>query len=40
MYNLEIEKYENKILETKLEIDEFRPFSNDQLQNLKDWFKI
>ena len=40
MQNLDIKKYEDKILEIKLEIDKFRPFSNEQLQNLKDWFKI
>jgi len=40
MQNLSIEEYENKILKIKAEIDKFRPFSNEQLKNIKDWFKI
>jgi hypothetical protein len=35
-----IENYENKIVKIKSEIDEFKPFSSEQLKNLKDWFKI
>ncbi len=40
MQNIDIKNYEQKILELKWEIDEFRPFKNEQLKNLKDWFKI
>jgi hypothetical protein len=40
MQNLDIQKYEQEIFEIKSKIDSFRPFSSEQLQNLKDWFKI
>ena len=40
MQELNIKDLEQKTLEKKSKIDNFRPFSSKQLQNLKDWFKI
>jgi len=40
MQNIDIIKYEKDIFELKLKIDSFRPFSSEQLNNLKSWFKI
>lgn len=40
MENIEIQLYENKVLNLKSEIDIFKPFSSVQLKNLQDWFKI
>ena len=41
MINIDnIELFEKKILEIKLEIDKLKPFSSVQLKNLQDWFKI
>jgi hypothetical protein len=37
---INIELYEEKILEIKNKIDKFKPFSSTQLKNLQDWFKI
>lgn len=40
MQNIDINKYENEVYDLKSKIDNFRPFSSIQLQNLKSWFKI
>jgi len=40
MKNINIKEYEKMILKKKSEIDNFRPFSDVQLNNLKTWFKI
>lgn len=40
MQNLDIKKYEEEIYDIKSKIDNFRPFSSKQLNNLKSWFKI
>jgi len=40
MKNLDIKIYEEEIRNLKKEIDNFKPFSNSQLKNLKAWFKI
>jgi hypothetical protein len=40
MKNFDIKTQEKEIFKIKSKIDKFRPFSSEQLQNLKDWFKI
>lgn len=40
MHNIDIKRYEKLIDDTKSKIDNFRPFSSIQLENLKSWFKI
>lgn len=40
MKNLDIKIYEEEIRNLKKEIDNFKPFSNSQLKNLKAWFKV
>jgi hypothetical protein len=40
MLNIDIKSYENEINNLKKQIDDFKPFSNSQLTNLKSWFKI
>jgi len=40
MQNIDIIKYEKEVYDLKLKIDNFRPFSDLQLNNLKSWFKI
>ena len=40
MREIKIEDFENKIIKIKSEIDDFKSFSSEQLENLKDWFKI
>lgn len=40
MENIDIKKYEKEVYNLKSKIDNFRPFSSIQLNNLKSWFKI
>jgi len=40
MKNINIESYENEIMEIKSKIDNFRPFSETRLKNLQSWFNI
>lgn len=40
MENIDIKKYEKEVYNLKSKIDNFRPFSSMQLDNLKSWFKI
>lgn len=40
MQKINIKSYEDKNLEIKSQIDKLRPFSENQLKNLQNWFRI
>jgi len=40
MEDIDIKKYEKWVYDIKSKIDNFRPFSSMQLENLKAWFKV